>query len=91
MPGGANLEFSFPKAEDFVRFKCDVHPWMFSYVTVCDHPYFAVTGADGAFKISDVPPGKYTLVAKHRKAGEVSQEIEVADSGATADLVLELK
>jgi plastocyanin len=91
MPNGADLEFAFAKPEDFLRFKCDVHPWMFSYLTVLDHPYFAVTGADGSFTISGVPAGKYTLVAKHRKAGEVSQEIEVTDAGGSADLVIELK
>jgi hypothetical protein len=62
------LNFSFPTAESFLRFKCDVHPWMFSYVTVLDHPYFAVSGKDGSFTIKNVPPGKYTLVAMHRKA-----------------------
>lgn len=91
MPNGADLEFAFAKPEEFLRFKCDVHPWMFSYMTVVDHPYFAVTGTDGSFTIADVPPGKYTLVAKHRKAGEVSQEIEVTDAGASADLTIELK
>jgi len=91
MPGGADLDFTFVKPEDFLRFKCDVHPWMFAYVTVVDHPYFAVTGQDGVFKIANVPPGKYTLVAKHRKAGETRQEIEVTDAGATADLTITLK
>lgn len=91
MPGGGDLELSFAKAEDFLKFKCDVHPWMFSYVTVLDHPYFALSGKDGSFKIANVPPGRYTLVAKHRKAGETSQEIEVTDAGATANLTLELK
>jgi plastocyanin len=91
MPGGANLEFSFAKPEEFLRFKCDVHPWMFSYLTVVDHPYFAVTGKDGVYKIANVPPGKYTLKAMHRKAGEVSQEIEVTDAGASADLAIQLK
>lgn len=91
MPGGADLDFSFAKPEDFLRFKCDVHPWMFCYVTVLDHPYFDVSDENGAYTISNVPPGKYTLVAKHRKAGEVRQEIEVTDAGASADLVIELK
>jgi len=91
MPGGADLDLAFAKPEDFLRFKCDVHPWMFAYVTVVDNPYFAVTSKDGTYTIANVPPGKYTLVAKHRKAGEVSQEIEVTDAGAAADLAIELK
>lgn len=91
MPGSPPLEVSFAKPEDFLRFKCDVHPWMFAYVTVVDNPYFAVTGKDGSYKISNVPPGKYTLVAKHRKAGETSKEVVVTDAGATADLTIELK
>ena len=48
--------------------KCDVHPWMFSYIGVVDHPYFAVTDKDGNFKISGVPDGKYNVVAYHLKA-----------------------
>jgi hypothetical protein len=58
-------EFSFPNQEILMRFKCDVHPWMFAYVGVVEHPYFAVTDKDGNFKISGVPDGKYTLVAYH--------------------------
>jgi len=91
MPKGADIEFSFAKAEDFLRFKCDVHPWMFAWVTVVDHPYFAVTAADGSFKIANVPAGKYTVEVKHRKGGTVSREVEVTESGASADFVIELK
>lgn len=92
-PGGADLTFAFPGAENFLRFKCDVHPWMFSYITVVDHPYFAVTGKDGTFTIKDVPAGKYTLVAMHRKAAAtgVEQAIEVTADGAKADFTLEVK
>ena len=66
--GAADLSVSFPAAEDFLKFKCDVHPWMFAYATVVDHPYFAVTDKDGKFTIANVPPGKYTVEAMHRKA-----------------------
>jgi plastocyanin len=81
MPNGADLAMSFSAPENFLRFKCDVHPWMFAWVTVVDHPYFAVTGKDGAFKIANVPPGKYTVSALHRKAAPagVDKEIEVKD------------
>lgn len=91
MPGGADLEFVFAKPEEFLKFKCDVHPWMFSYVTVCDHPYFDVTGEDGSFTIANVPPGKYTIEVQHRKAGSASAEVEVTDAGATVDLAIDLK
>lgn len=91
--GGADLTFQFPAAENFLRFKCDVHPWMFSYITVVDHPYFAVTGKDGNFTIKDVPPGKYTVVALHRKAAMtgVEKEIEVTADGAKVDFTLDAK
>ncbi len=95
MPKAPDLEFAFATPEPFLKFKCDVHPWMFSYVSVFDHPYFAVTGKDGSFKIANVPPGKYTLEVLHRKAAPigaaVTKEIEVKDQSVTADVVLEVK
>ena len=89
-PGSPDLEFSLPVAENFVRFKCDVHPWMFSYVTVVDHPYFAVTDKDGKFKIANVPSGTYTIQAMHRKAGKAIQKITVTTNPVTADFTLQV-
>ncbi len=92
MPGGPELSFTFSKPEEFLKFKCDVHPWMFAWVSVFDHPYFAVSGKDGTFKIANVPAGKYTLKAAHRKAGTATQEIEVKDGEPTkVDFTLEAK
>lgn len=92
MPNGPELSFTFSKPEDFLKFKCDVHPWMFAWVSVFDHPYFAISGKDGTFKISNVPAGKYTIKAQHRKAGTVTQEIEVKEGApATVALALEAK
>jgi plastocyanin len=79
MPSGPDLSASFTKPEMFLKFKCDVHPWMFAWVSVFDHPYFAVSGKDGSFTIPNVPAGKYTVQAAHRKAGVVTKEIEVKD------------
>lgn len=93
VPGGSDLSLSFSAPEDFLRFKCDVHPWMFAYVTVIDHPYFAVSGKDGSFKIANVPPGKYTIVAMHRKASPTGAEqpIEVTADGAKVNFTLDVK
>lgn len=91
LAGGPDLKFSFPAAENFLRFKCDVHPWMFAYVTVVDHPYFDVSTKDGTFKLKNVPPGKYTLEANHRKAGTLAKEIEVTDGPLAVDFVFDAK
>lgn len=94
LPKGPSLDFVFPAEEMHLRFKCDVHPWMFSYVSVFDHPYFAVTDKDGKFSMKGVPAGKYTLVANHRKASggvDVTKEVEVTDSGAVVELTMEAK
>jgi hypothetical protein len=50
-------------------FKCDVHPWMKSMVAIFDHPYFAVSGADGSFQIdtTGLPDGTYQVRAWHEK------------------------
>ena len=58
---------------------------MFAWVSVFDHPYFAVSGTDGKFVIKNVPPGKYTIVAAHRKAGDQTAEVEVKNGNATVN------
>lgn len=58
---------TFDKVEDVFVVKCDVHPWMKSYVQVFGHPYFAVTSTDGSYSISGIPPGEYEVVAWQEK------------------------
>jgi hypothetical protein len=77
-----------------VKLKCDVHQWMFAYGAVASNPFFAVTDADGNFKIANVPAGTYTLTAYHLKAhgakpGE-THEITVADSPVTVNFTVEV-
>ena len=91
MGNGPDLTYTFDKPEAFLKFKCDVHPWMFAWVSVFDHPYFAVSGADGKFVIKNVPAGKYTLEAAHRKLGTQTAEIEVKADGATQSFSFEKK
>ena len=84
----APLEFVYDKPEDFLQFKCDVHPWMFAYISVLEHPFFDVTAEDGSFMIKGLPDGKYKVKFKHRKAGEVIQEVEVKDGQASVEVTL---
>jgi hypothetical protein len=82
-------EVVFDKPEVLLRIKCDVHPWMFTYAGVQEHPYFAVTDKDGNFKISNLPNGKYTIEAYHLKSGAKTQEVNV--TGDKKDLNFELE
>ncbi len=61
---------------------CSVHPWMKAWVAVSSHPYFAVTGADGAFTLNNVPPGTYTIQAVHEKYGAKEGSVTVSPKGA---------
>ena len=39
--------------------------WQSAELFVCDHPYYALTDADGRFHFTQVPAGQYDLVAWH--------------------------
>ena len=80
LPRSRPLEYIFHEPELFLRFKCDVHPWEFAYANVIDHPYFAISDANGNFAIQGLPPGRYTVEAHHRKAGALRKEVVVDQS-----------
>ncbi|MFH1723667.1 MAG: carboxypeptidase-like regulatory domain-containing protein [Elusimicrobiota bacterium] len=76
MPEGVNKlvkRLTTPKA--MLEVTCDKHPWKRAYVGVLTHPYFAVTGEDGRYKIRGLPPGTYTLEAWHETLGTVRREV----------------
>ena len=75
---GSRRSVRVPAPEAMIRVGCDVHPWMQSYVGVVNHPYFAVTGADGAFALKDVPPGDYVVASWHEKFGMREQPVKLA-------------
>lgn len=67
----------------FVKAVCDVHPWMSVRIGVFDHPFFAVTGDDGAFEFTNLPPGTYTVAIWHEKLRQTTQDASVADAKPT--------
>jgi len=90
MFGAANYNIPFPDKNSVlkpfrkvgvVRLQCDAgHGWMSAYVHVVNHPYYAVTDAEGSFSLTDVPPGDYTLKMWHEDwvvANEVKKDGEV--------------
>src|SRR5438034_8097171 len=87
---GMITKHTFTAKEVMVPFKCDVHGWMNAYVGVLDHPFFAVTDADGNFDIKGLPPGTYTIEAWHEKAGATTQSVTIGDK-ETKEITFTLK
>jgi plastocyanin len=66
-----------PHDPGILRLKCDVHTWMVAFVGVVNHPFFTVTGADGAFALHDVPEGNYTVRTWHETFGEITTPVRI--------------
>ncbi|MBI3473678.1 MAG: carboxypeptidase regulatory-like domain-containing protein [Candidatus Solibacter usitatus] len=81
-PQTPNLERQFARPEIMIPVKCNVHSWMRSYIGVVDHPYFAVTGEQGAFELKGLPPGEYTVAAWHEKYGTKEQKVTLAPAAS---------
>lgn len=73
---------------EFLRARCDVHPWMEAWIGVIANPFFAVTTKDGAFTLERVPPGKYTLATWHPLLGEHEMAIEIGE-GVQSNTVID--
>ena len=79
---GMTTERSFSQPEVMIPLECNVHGWMQARVGVLPHPFFAVTGADGGFRIAHLPPGTYTIEAWHETLGTRTATVTVADTAA---------
>jgi plastocyanin len=80
----------FSTKEVMIPFKCDVHKWMNAYIGVLDHPFYAVTGANGTFELKGLPPGMYTIEAWHEKLGTQTQTVTVGEK-QTSDVAFTFK
>jgi plastocyanin len=77
-----------PADTELIQLKCDVHPWMKAFVVVSPTPYFSTTGDDGAFSITGLPAGTYTLEAWHETFGTKTAQVTVKD-GESAEATFE--
>jgi len=72
-----------------VKVVCDLHSWMTAYHLVLDHPFGAVTDADGKFEIKNLPAGKHTFVIWQERAGYLNRT-QMADVAAGKSTELKL-
>ncbi len=80
----------FRSPEVMIRVVCDVHPWMRAWIGVLDHPYFAVTDAEGAYALPELPAWLYTVEAWHEAYRSVAEIVELrAGEGAVVNFRLD--
>ncbi len=79
---GMTTTRTFNTPEVMVPLECTVHGWMNAYIGVVEHPYFATSGSDGAFSITGLPAGTYTLEAWHETLGTKTVQVEVVEGGS---------
>jgi plastocyanin len=84
-PKGRTIPIVFRKPE-IVRIDCDLHPWMRAWVVVAEHPFHSLTNEQGAFTLTNVPPGKYTIQSWHETLGIVKKDVTVTDGVTTVTI-----
>jgi plastocyanin len=83
---GISRDITVKGPDVMMKILCDIHSWMVSYVGVETHPFYAVSAADGSFKIANVPPGKHTVRIWHERFGQLTKTVSVTAGGtATVD------
>ncbi|MCB9748103.1 MAG: carboxypeptidase regulatory-like domain-containing protein [Candidatus Omnitrophica bacterium] len=75
----------FEKEEFMFPMKCDVHPWMSTYVSVLKHPYFTTTNKEGKYTIDNLPPGDYVVEAWQQRLDPQRVSFTVAE-GETKEI-----
>ena len=72
IPAGGDLKVEDLSADRVpVKMSCDIHPWMNGWIRIFNHPYYALTDADGKFHIDNAPAGPCRLVIWHEGVGWV--------------------
>jgi plastocyanin len=73
---GETRKVAFPKP-GIVEIYCHLHPNMAATVVVTPNRWYARPDRSGQFRIPNVPPGQYTVVAWHKSAGFFRKPIVV--------------
>jgi plastocyanin len=69
-----------------VRVFCDIHSHMSAFILVFAHRYFSVADRDGSYRLENVPPGAYTVVAWNEAATVESRRVVVPDGGGEVEV-----
>jgi plastocyanin len=82
-PGSPPIEEKFDQPE-FIKVKCNIHPWMAGRFAVLKTSHYAVTGDSGGFSLPNLPPGKYTVTAWHEDYGTQTADVTITGNETKA-------
>lgn len=80
----AGGKLNFTRGRRISQMICGMHEFMQSWGFVVDNPYYTNTKKDGDFKIDQLPPGTYKVVAWHPHFKPIEKEITVAANGTAS-------
>lgn len=84
--GSPDRTKTFEHTEGPITIKCDFHRWMIAHFFIVDHPFFAVSNAEGKFQIEGLPDGTHQLKAWHEVLGEQSATVTIKDGVGSVEL-----
>jgi len=68
-----------------VRVFCDIHSHMSAFILVFAHRHFSVTDDEGRYRLDNVPPGTYTVMAWNEATPTESRRVVIPDSGGDVE------
>jgi len=72
-----------------VRVFCDIHSHMNAFILVFSHPFFSLTDNEGRYRLDNVPPGTYNVIAWNEGISSEARPVVVPDGGvAELDFML---
>lgn len=90
VPAGQRVERVHKEAEA-IKVTCDMHTWMTAWVVVTDATHWALTAADGSFRLEGLPAGTYEVKLWHETLGSRTTTVTVAEDGTAAPLEVEME
>jgi plastocyanin len=68
-----------------ITLHCDIHEHMRALILVLDTPYFAITDAEGNFRLEHLPPGRHVLKAWLDSKTTLEHPIELGGADQRSD------
>jgi len=74
---GARVQKKLPSRSGGVDVRCDVHPWMHATIRIFEHSYFAISDAQGRYRLEAVPSGIHKLVFWHERLPSRTVDVSI--------------